>query len=152
MSKLSLTLSLLAASLFTTALLESGSCREGGGTSKGAHAKMDKTLAAGVWGGEHLRMDVSGRGASLDFDCASGTIDRPIVLDGGGAFDVKGTYMPQHAGPVLRDEEANARPVRYVGRVKGDVLTLTIVAADNGDRLGEFTLTRGSEGRVMKCR
>jgi hypothetical protein len=112
---------------------------------------VSKTLTAGVWGGEHLRMDVSDGGASLEFDCASGVIDRPVVLNGDGRFDVKGSYMPEHGGPVRRDEELKGRPARYVGRVKGETLTLTVVA-DPEETVGEFTLTRGSEGRVMKCR
>jgi hypothetical protein len=157
-SKLGLTLSLLIVSLFTTVLAQSGSCRDGGrtlnggGDLKGATATMSKTLAAGMWGGEHLRMDVSEGGAGLDYDCAAGVIERPIVLDGEGGFDVKGTYVPQHGGPIRRDEEANTRPARYVGRVKGNVLILTVSLADPEESVGQFTLTHGDEGRVMKCR
>ena len=153
MSKFGLTLSLLLAALFTTFLARGASCRGGAVTLKGAEQKMNKTLAAGVWGGEHLRMDVSEGGASLDFDCASGTIDRPIPLDGEGRFSVTGTYVTEHPGPVRRDEEADVRPVRYAGQVKGDTLTLAVAAAaDSEEAFFEFTLTHGSEGRVMKCR
>jgi hypothetical protein len=151
-NKLGLTLSLLAASLFGMALVQSGSCRDGVGTLKGANATMSKTLAAGVWGGDHLRMDVNESGAALDYDCAAGMIERPIVLDDGGRFDIKGTFIPQHGGPVRRDEEIKARPARYVGRIRGDVLTLTVSLADPEEAVGEFTLTHGDEGRVMKCR
>jgi hypothetical protein len=150
-SKLGLTISLLAVSLLSAVLAEGGSCG-GVGTVKGGRAAVSKTLTAGVWGGEHLRMDVGEGGASLEFDCASGIIERPVVLDGDGRFDVKGGYTPEHGGPIRRGEELKGRPARYVGRVRGETLTLTIVAADPEETIGEFTLTRGSEGRVMKCR
>jgi hypothetical protein len=113
---------------------------------------MSEKLAAGVWGGDHVRMEVGEGGASLEFDCAAGNIERPPALDAAGRFDVKGTFNVQHAGPVLRDEEANGRPARYSGRVRGETLTLTVTLAEPEEDAGTYTLKRGSEGRVFKCR
>jgi hypothetical protein len=109
-------------------------------------------LPAGVWGGEHLRMDVTESGANLEYDCASSTIDEPIIVDGNGKFDVKGKYSPQHGGPIRRDEETNSPSARYVGHVKDGEMTLTITIADKKEPIGSFNLTQGSEGRLMKCR
>jgi len=152
MSAINLTFSFIAASLLFTVLGQSGSCRNREEVMSKAPAVKDGQLAAGVWGGEHIRLEATDGGASVEYDCASSTIDRPVALDGQGNFDVKGRYAAQHAGPVLRDEEANSRPARYVGRVKGDEMTLTVSLTDTKETVGTFTLTRGSDGRLMKCR
>lgn len=141
-----------ALSLAAALLLSGVPARGGSSMLKGGGASMNETLAAGVWGGAHARMEVGEGGVSLEFDCAAGNIDRPVALDGEGRFDVKGTFVAQHAGPVLRDEEANARPARYSGRVRGQTLTLTVTLADPEQDAGTYTLTRGSDGRLTKCR
>src|SRR5437762_14101876 len=33
------------------------------------------SLAAGTWGGQHIRLSVRADGAAVEFDCAHGTID-----------------------------------------------------------------------------
>ena len=109
-------------------------------------------LATGIWGGEHIRVEVTDSGADIEFDCAHGSIDQPIVLDSTGTFDVKGKYTPQHGGPIRSDEANNDRVVRYVGMVKDQELTLTISSDNPKETIGTFTLTHGNEGKVMKCR
>lgn len=109
-------------------------------------------LANGVWGGQHIRFEVTDKGAVIEFDCANGTIDVPITLDDKGGFDVKGKFAAEHAGPTRRDEEDNGRAVRYVGRVSDKELTLAISDLSTKENLGSFTLTHGNEGRLMKCR
>lgn len=152
MSTMNLTLSFIAASLLFAFLGQSSSCRnKGEAVSKATEVKEGK-LAAGVWGGDHIRLEVTDGGAAVEYDCASSTIDQPIALDAHGNFDVKGKYAAQHAGPIRRDEEANNHPARYVGRVKGDEMTLSVTLTDTKETVGAYTLTRGSEGRVMKCR
>ena len=153
MTRLGTTFSILAALLLSNVLAQVGSCTGGGAaTPKGGSAGVNERLAAGVWGGSHIRMEVGEGGVNFEFDCGAGNIDRPVALDGEGRFDVKGTFNVQHAGPVLRDEEANTRPARYSGRVRGDTLTLTVAFADSEEEGNTYTLTRGSEGRLMKCR
>ena len=105
-----------------------------------------------MWGGEHIRLEVTDSGANIEYDCAHGTIDESIVLDSEGNFDVKGKYTPQHGGPIRRDEESNNHAVRYVGNARDKQLTLTIAIPDKKETIGNFTLAHGSEGRVMKCR
>lgn len=125
------------------------------GASEGAaKVPMERNdrLAIGIWGGEHIRLEVTDSGADIEFDCAHGSIDQLIALDSRGSFDVKGKYTPQHGGPIRRDEESNDRLVRYVGLVKDQELTLTISNDNPKETIGTFTLTHGSEGSVMKCR
>jgi len=112
----------------------------------------ENRLAAGTWGGQHLRLQVEDKGAvSLDFDCATGSIEKAPVLDAKGSFDVEGRLQREHGGPVRKDEETSGVPVRYKGTVQGKVLTLTIVPAQ-GDPDGPYTLEHGSDGRIFKCR
>ncbi|HEY0377669.1 MAG TPA: hypothetical protein VGC87_12160 [Pyrinomonadaceae bacterium] len=112
--------------------------------------KKDR-LAEGVWGGQHIRMEVTADGAELDYDCAHSTIDQPIVLDRQGRFEVKGKFTREHGGPVRNNETPNSTPVRYNGQVEDQTMTLTITHDETGEDFGSYTLTEGSQGRLMKC-
>jgi hypothetical protein len=129
-----------------------GSCRDMQGAVNRTSVQKSDRLANGVWGGEHIRMEVTDSGADIEYDCAHSTVDEPIVLDSEGNFEVKGKYLPQHGGPIRKDEENKGTLVHYVGHASGKELSLTITNPDKKETIGTFTLTRGSEGRVMKCR
>lgn len=109
-------------------------------------------VAEGVWGGMHLRMNVGGEGAALEFDCANGQINAPFKTDAEGRFDLSGTYTREGPGPIRLGREPTARPARYTGRVEGSRMTLSVQLEGSEKPLAEFTLTHGSEGRVVKCR
>jgi hypothetical protein len=109
-----------------------------------------KTVATGTWGGEHVILEVSGRGAAVEFDCARGQITQPLTLNQRGDFDVPGTFMPEHGGPVGRDEPTSPNPARYSGHVDGN--TLSLIVTLERDTLGPFTLTRDSRPVLRKCR
>ena len=109
-------------------------------------------VAEGLWGGAHLRLNVSGDGASLEFDCAHGEITAPFVLNAEGRFDLPGTYTREGPGPIRIGREPTARPARYAGRVEGERMTLSVRLKDSDKSLGQYTLTRGDEGMVVKCR
>ena len=150
------TLNLIFPSLAVCALLtflgEGGSCRNKEAAVSKPPMERNNKLAKGVWGGQHIRLEVTDSGANIEFDCASSTIGEPIVLDRQGKFDVRGKYMPEHGGPIRRDEESNSYSVRYVGHASDKESTLTITIPDKKETIGNFTLTRGSDGRLMKCR
>ena len=38
-------------------------------------------IAPGSWGGNHIRMIVTAEGAAIEYDCAWGTIDEPLLAD-----------------------------------------------------------------------
>ncbi len=107
-----------------------------------------RTLAPGSWGGDHVALEVTAQGGSIEFDCAHGAIAEPIVLDDDGHFESTGTYVREHGGPV-REGEEDARPARYAGRVQGQTMTLTITVG--GEALGPFELERGRTPRITKC-
>ena len=152
MSKIVLTFASIGICLIAI-LGDSDSCRSKEVAVNNAPVEMNyKKLATGVWGGQHIRAEVTNSGAVIEFDCAHGAIDQPIVLNGKGNFDVKGKFTPEHGGPTRRNEARNDRLVRYVGQVKDQTLTLTITDAGTKETIDSFTLTHGSDGRIMKCR
>ena len=142
----------LAVCVLLTMLGGGGSCRNKEAAVSTAPVETNNKLAKGVWGGQHIRLEVTDTGANIEYDCANSTIDKPIVRDREGNFDVRGKYMPEHGGPIRKDEESNSYSVRYVGHASDKKLTLTITIPDKKETIGNFTLTHGSEGRVMKCR
>ena len=106
-----------------------------------------------VWGGEHIRLQVVQGGAQITYDCAEGLMTQPLITDARGHFDIKGRHRAEHSGPIRRtEEEYNGRPARYTGRIVGDTMTLTVTLTDKPETFGTFTLKKGSEGNVFKCR
>lgn len=147
---------LAATCLIGSVIAQGGSCRatNAGPSNVNSEMKVPKKidkLPAGVWGGQHVRAEVTDDGATFEFDCAHGAISQAIVLDRSGKFDIPGKFATEHAGPV-RDEESNERGVRYSGSLKDEELTLTITDTNSKEVIGTFTLKHGSEGRLMKCR
>ncbi|HEX9670781.1 MAG TPA: hypothetical protein VGC93_15015 [Thermoanaerobaculia bacterium] len=118
--------------------------------SAAAAGREQRTAPTGTWGGDHVLLEVTAGGAALELDCAHGTVEGPIRLDGEGRFDVGGTFVQERGGPV-REGQENARPARYAGRVEGQTMTLTIAVGDGGDTLGPFELVRGRGPRLTKC-
>jgi hypothetical protein len=107
-------------------------------------------LLPGIWGGEHMRFEVTDAGARIDLDCAHASVESRIFVDGAGRFSVWGTYYHEHGGPVREEEEARGERVRLTGRVGGSLLKLTVTRG--ATQVGTYTLTRDREARVVKCR
>jgi len=108
-------------------------------------------VEVGVWGAEHLRVDVTPGGGTTEYDCAHGTIDEPLVADRNGRFSANGTHTFDHGGPIRDGEVPNRHPARYDGRVTGDTLELAVTVTDTLQVIGSFTLTRGAATRLLKC-
>ena len=108
-------------------------------------------VPAGVWGGAHIRLEVTSDGAVVEYDCAHGTISEPLRPDDAGHFEAAGTYRPEHAGPV-GNAEAPRRPANHSGKIDGNSMTLAVVLTDSAESVGRFTLVQGSEGDLVKCR
>ncbi|MCA1618754.1 MAG: hypothetical protein LC795_05475 [Acidobacteria bacterium] len=109
-------------------------------------------LGPGVWGGEHIRFEVTGRGARIEYDCAHGAVEGRIVVDGRGRFSVEGTHYEEHGGPVRAGEEPAGYRVRLSGRVAGSLMKLTVTRAGTREVIGTFALGRGREADLVKCR
>lgn len=103
------------------------------------------------WGGQHIGMVVLASGATIEYDCASGTIDEPLIADSRGAFTARGTHTRGHGGPVMIGETPDRHPARYSGSTDGKSMTLTVTMTDSGENVGTFTLIRGASPAVFKC-
>lgn len=110
-----------------------------------------KSLPVGQWGGEHISMDVTGRGATVEYDCAHATIERRIAVDRNGRFDVSGIQFPEHGGPVRQGQDTGYA-VHFKGQVNGKTMTLSVSNSVTKELIGTFTLVHGTEVRLMKCR
>ncbi|MDQ2938026.1 MAG: hypothetical protein M3R67_11025 [Acidobacteriota bacterium] len=113
--------------------------------------KMQRSVS-GTWGGDHIIIEFSGRSASIEYDCANGTINGPLTLDSKGRFTWGGYHNREHGGPIRRDEKSNTQTATYKGWIQDNTMTLTVTLANGDESLGTFTLKRGSQGRVFKCR
>ena len=111
---------------------------------------MQRKLS-GLWGGQGISMEVTDSGATLDFDCASGTITEPIVVDSAGKFSAKGRFARQRPGPTREDENNEGQPASYSGVIDGENLRLTITLTKNSEKVGDFTLAHGKMGRIRRC-
>lgn len=142
----------LAAGMF----LQGGSCHE-----SRTHKNMNQTQNSsapvaqkklnGMWGGQGVSMEVTDNGASLDFDCATGSITEAIVPDSAGKFTVKGLFARQRPGPTREGDENNGEPATYTGVIEGDNLTFTITLARGDEKIGTFTLGHGKPARIRRC-
>jgi hypothetical protein len=108
-------------------------------------------IAASEWGGEHVGLTVSATGGTLEYDCASGTIDQPILAATDGSFSAIGTHTRGHGGPSMIGEIPDRHPARYDGWTDGETMRLSVTLTDTGDKLGSFTLVRGQSPRVFRC-
>lgn len=108
-------------------------------------------VVTGEWGGVHLGMVASESGAELEYDCAAGRIEEPILPDANGRFVAFGRHFPGHGGPIRIDETQEFRPARYEGRVQGMAMTLTVILTDTQETLGSFGMVRGASPHVLKC-
>jgi len=109
-------------------------------------------LRVGLWGGEHIRMDVTETGATIEYDCAHGTIEQRITLDRRGWFNVSGKQAAEHGGPVRQNEELAGDPVRFSGQVNGKTMKLTVRNTVTKELVGIFTLVYGADPKLRKCR
>lgn len=111
-----------------------------------------RSVPLGTWGGEHIRIIVNADGASVEYDCAHGTLVGTLILNAENKFTITGSHMREGPGPIRIGITRKSRPARYEGKVTGDDMTLTVTLTDTDDEVGTFTLRRGSEGRLRKCR
>ena len=108
-------------------------------------------IAPSEWGGEHVGLTVLATGGNLEYDCATGTIDQPILAATNGNFVALGFHIRGHGGPVMQGEIPDHHPARYDGWTNGEKMTLSVTLTDTGEKLGEFTLIRGQSPHVFRC-
>ena len=104
----------------------------------------------GPWGGPHAGIAFQGGLADVQFDCASGTIDVPILPAKDGTFEARGTFRAGRPGPVHVGQIYRSEPASYSGKVMKQEMTLTVTLED-GTALGPFTLIAGAPPQITRC-
>ncbi|HKY43412.1 MAG TPA: hypothetical protein VJM50_09980 [Pyrinomonadaceae bacterium] len=107
-------------------------------------------IPTGVWGGQHINIDVGEKLARIEYDCASGVINGPLSVDANGNFKLRGTHRIERGGPVRADDMPNDHPATYTGSIKGNTMMLTLKVGDSDTET--FTLEKGKEGELFKCK
>ena len=87
----------------------------------------------------------------MEYDCAYGAIDEPLIPQRSRSFDLTGTHVLEHGGPIRQDEEPDIHPARYTGRIDGRLMTLTVTLTDSDLTIGTFRLVKGASPRLFKC-
>lgn len=109
------------------------------------------TQIEGLWGARHIILVADKAGAVLEYDCAHGTIDQPLISNADGYFYFRGTHTWEAGGPIQIDQQFDTQPARYYGTVSGNTLNLSIFLPDEGQVLGPYVLVQDDPGRVFKC-
>jgi hypothetical protein len=107
--------------------------------------------SATLWGGEHIEIEFTKDGGTVEFDCATGSITKPLTVDAHGKFRASGTFTRERPGPTMRDVNP-ATAATYSGSMVGDTMHLHVEAGANKEVVENYVLARGQAGRVMKCR
>jgi hypothetical protein len=105
----------------------------------------------GAWGGQHVALELTREGGTLEYDCAAGTISEPVRPDASGHFSVHGMHRPEHGGPERVGEEAQLLPAEYDGSVSGRRMILSVHIPSSDLVLGPFTLERGAAPVLTRC-
>jgi hypothetical protein len=107
-------------------------------------------IPTGVWGGDHINIEVGEKSATIEYDCAHGMIEGPLVVDANGRFNLRGTHTPERGGPIRADEQPPSHPANYAGSISGNKMTLTLKLKGADDET--FTLEKGKPGDLFKCK
>lgn len=115
------------------------------------YSRMTQRIPRGEWGGDHISMNVGERSAKIEYDCAEGEIQGPLVVDGQGKFELHGTFTMERGGPIRQGESSRPQPASYSGEIKGNTMTLILKISDSEDA-ETFTLEKGKAGKLVKCK
>ena len=101
----------------------------------------------GTWGGENAAVIADDTSAHIHIGCTYGNIHQQLILDADGRFNLPGEQNIT-AHPVDR---GILHPARFVGRVRGGEMTLTITLTDTTVTLGPVVVVHGQEPRMGPC-
>ena len=117
----------------------------------GCAGSNKQVVQSGKWGGEHISLIVTDSISTLDYDCAHGTIDEPIISDDKGLFEAIGVHVFESGGPIRLGEIPDKHPVLYNGGINGNKMTLMVTLIDTDVVIDTFFLSLGSEPNIYKC-
>jgi len=96
-------------------------------------------------------MNVGDGSAKIEFDCAQGYIQGPLLVDKDGKFMWRGTFAIERGGPTRLGDKPREQPATYSGEIKGNKMTLILRITDSEDA-ETFTLEKGKTGKLVKCK
>src|SRR5262249_24972358 len=109
--------------------------------------KMQR-IPTGNWGGQHINIKFSAQSATIEYCCATGVMQGPLVVDRNGNFNLRGTHRMERGGPVRADETPRDLPATYTGSIRGNTMTFSLKVSD--EQVETFTLVKGKEGELFK--
>jgi hypothetical protein len=121
---------------------------------KAKQKTMIKKLIAvppGIWGTDHIMLNVATSGVTIEHDCADGQIEQSLMIDESGNFSAIGVHVARQAGPIRIDDKQTRQPALYVGKISGDTMTLKITLTETKQVIGQFTLKRGTIPEMTRC-
>jgi hypothetical protein len=121
------------------------------GSLAGCSVQVTAPDLYGEWGGEHVALQVSAQGGVLEYDCAHGSIEAPVMPDGQGRFEVGGMYVLEHGGPVREGELPDSHPALYSGWTNGARMVIEVTFLDSGETVGPYTMQLNGAPRLFKC-
>jgi hypothetical protein len=107
------------------------------------------TTLSGSWGGQGIGLVLEGGLGTVEYDCASGTIDQPIP-SAEVPFSVSGTHREGAPGPVRVGQIFRSQRATYTGLAVKQDLTLNVKLED-GTELGPFKLVQGAPPQINRC-
>jgi hypothetical protein len=120
------------------------------GLSACATLALSPTNASGQWGGAHIGLVLEGGLGTIEYDCASGTIDTPVIPAPDGSFAATGAHRPGQSGPIRVGQIFTSVRAKYAGKIEKNHVTLGVELED-GTTLGPFSLDRGVPAQLTRC-
>ena len=97
-------------------------------------------------------MIVTAGGATVEYDCARGTIDEPLLVDKDGNFEALGIHVFERGGPArLGEPQPKQHAALYRGWTDGSQMRLTVSLIDTAKQVGTFSLGLGRPPMIEKC-
>jgi hypothetical protein len=118
--------------------------------SAAARIQKMRVISTGLWGGQHISMQVGTKSAAIEYDCATGVIKGPLLVDAAGNFELRGTHRTERGGPIRAGESREGQSATYTGSIEGNKMTLTLKLDDLEPET--FILEKGKEGELVKCK
>ena len=141
----------LAIGLLALGLLAPPACLSSGAGSVSADI-------VGVWGGDGVQATLTATGGTIEFECASASIEEPLVPGPNGRFRATGRLFVAAGGPAIFPvpEGREPRPLKYRGRVDGKRMRLAILRPKprwpGEKRRSVYQLEKGRPAHLEKCR
>ena len=76
---------------------------------------------------------------------------RTAAVDADGRFESTGEHIRGRGAAPRPGELPDRHPAHYAGRIRGDVMTLTVLLTDIDQTVGTFEVGRGKTPDLVPC-